>query len=147
GKSMLTPQAQAMMRQMPQTFQADPRLAIIEQMTKSGVLPKAGEQLQFQTDLMKIYNSAQQRGWDRENKREIAELLGKTSDRRNQALILRQVLAGMDAKDRAQIMADAWKYRADKQLAGVTKRVDELKDRYKTGGSQDKSTTAALKAL
>jgi len=148
GKTALAPQAQAMMRQMPQTIQADPRTAIIEQLTKSGVLPKAGEQLTFSANLQKIANNALQHGLDRENKKDLAKMLAETSDRRNAASIVKVLFQIAGAKERTEIMADAWKYRADKQLQGVQDRVDELKKRYAASGSGgDKAVGNAIKAL
>jgi hypothetical protein len=146
GQTALAPQAQAMMRQMPQTIQADPKALIMEQLTKSGVIPKGGEQLTFEADLSKIANNAMQHGLDRENKEKIAKMLGESSDRRNSTSIARVLFQVAGAKERAEILADAWKYRADKTLQGVEDRVKALKEKT-SGAGDDKAAANAIRSL
>lgn len=118
-KTMLSPQANAFIRGLPQQAQADPRLAIMEQLTKSGVLPKGGEILKAQTDLAKIIEHAKTAGLNRENKLDLAKMLVDAKDRQTQAMVWRGMMQAASARDRAEIMAEAMKYRADKMYKGI----------------------------
>jgi hypothetical protein len=148
-KTMLAPQAQALMRQVPQTAQMDPRLAIIEQLTKSGVLPKAGEELTFTKDLMQINQRAAANKLTNDDKMNMAKMMVDAKDRNTQAAVLRTLMTVQGANDRMQIMERMWKYRADKVLEGVNNRVQQLRERFKptAGNIEDKKLGTLIKSL
>lgn len=120
GKSQgLNPVAEKLMQQMPQRIGADPRLQAMMEAVKSGVLPKAGEQLQAQVELTKVLSNAQQKGYDRESKESIAKLLATTRDRGTQASLLRAAMQNIGRTGVAEIVANASRYRADKAYQSV----------------------------
>jgi hypothetical protein len=148
-KTPLTPQAQAFMRAMPQRQGVDPRLAIIEQLTKSGVLPKAGEELTFQKDLMQIAERAQANKLTNDDKMSMAKMMVDAKDRATQASLQRVLMTVQGANDRMEIMERMWRYRADQTLKGVQERVAELKARVskKQDTASDKQLNTLVNSL
>lgn len=133
GQSMLAPQAQAMMRAMPQTYQQDPRFSAMLEATKAGLIPKAGELLTFQKGLMDIQQKINANQLNNETKMKIAQSLSEAMSNRTimqqYGATLRTQMMQFGAQDRAQIMADAWKYRADKSLQGQTERTNVMRQK------------------
>jgi hypothetical protein len=126
----LTPQAQAFMNKMPQRAGIDPRVALMEQLTKSGVLPKTSEELTFTKDLMEVQQRIKNNELTNDTKTKIATMFAETRDRNTQAGLLRTAMTIKGANDRMDTLMKMWQYRADKGLEGVKTRVDELKNRF-----------------
>lgn len=144
----LNPRAALMMQQMPQRMQADPRLQALMAATKAGVLPTANAQLQANTEIGKALMTAQQKGYDRESKENIARLLADSRDKGTQAGILKTVVSTIGRQGAAEIIANASKYRADRMYDSVMNnpRWNAMKDKLKKD-VDDKSLTAFSNAV
>ena len=118
-KTDLTPQAQQFMQGMPQQAQADPRLAIMAQLTKAGVLPQAKDELEFTQKLMEISQKAQDKGLDRESRQELATMLANAKGQQAEAQVMSAAIRAGGMKEAAQIRADALNYRTDKVYKGI----------------------------
>lgn len=149
GQSMLAPQAQAMMRAMPQTLQADPRTLIMEQMTKSGLLPKAGEQLTFESDMMKVQKDVSNNKVTNDTRDTIARLFTGAHDRATQATLIKTAMQIQGAKERMDTLQKMWNDRADKLLQGVKDRTQVMKDKLdmSKGNKDDKLINSQVTAL
>jgi hypothetical protein len=153
GRTQLAPQAQALMRKMPERAGIDPRIMIMEQLTKSGVIPKAGEELTFTKDLLEIQKSIQNNQTTNATKDKLAHLMANTMLQRTNKMaktaLTKTLMTVKGANDRQEIVLKAYQYRADKQLEGVNNRVAELKDRFssKTATASDKKFSEFINSL
>ena len=136
----LSPQANAMMRAMPQNLQADPRYQQYLEGLKAGAFPKAGEILTFGKGVMEVQEKINANQLTNEVKTKMSENLGKAMMDRTMmqqygAMIRTQIMQ-LGAEDRANIMADALKYRADQTLKGQTDRTNVLREKLQ-GSTSD----------
>lgn len=149
-QTMLSPQAQAMMRQVPQTTQVDPATQLRMQLTEKGVLPKAGEELTFTKDLIDIARKMKDKEITLADKDKLAEWLIKSSERKlsvqQSGALIRVMTQVAGAKDRMEILERMWTMKADKTLEGIKDRTKAMRD--KLGDSAgDKQLVIALKGI
>src|SRR6185312_1978077 len=81
GTPAINPMAQRMMATMPQRAQLSPEIQAQMQAVKAGLLPSANAQLVAEASFAKTISEAQQKGFDRESKEHIAQMLGDVRDR------------------------------------------------------------------
>lgn len=145
---VVNPLAQKLMGMMPQRLQIDPRLAAAMEATKAGVLPSAAEQLKAQTEITKIFTAAQEKGFDRESRENIAKTLAESKDRATQGMITRTIMQELGRQGAAGILAQASKYRADKAYDAVMNnpRWQLMRDRLGKD-TEDKSLNAFSNAI
>lgn len=141
-KTALSPQAGAMMRSVPQTLQADPRMAAITELVKNKVLPSGDEELKANVDIVKTIQHAANVGLTNDTKEKIARGIVDARDRATQGLMWRTVVNNLGAGARTDVLAAAVRYRADKMLSGVLDRNKTIK-----AGIDAKGDTKESKAL
>jgi hypothetical protein len=150
GETKLMPQAQAMMRQMPQTLQPDPRYQAYLQSLQTGASPKAGEMLTFAKDMINISERAAAHKMTSEDKLKLGELLAKSMTQRasiqQTSMLIRTMEQIKGAKERMEILTNSYKYRADKSLEGVQDRTKVMIDKLKDN-KDSKDLVTALKGL
>jgi hypothetical protein len=136
----LNPRAAMLTNAMPQRMQTDPRLQALMEATKAGVVPTANAQLQANVEIQKVLSTAQQKGFDRESKENIAKVLSESRDRSTQAGILKTVISAIGRQGAAEVIANASKYRADKMYDSVMNNPKWDMMKKKLGGEvEDKS--------
>lgn len=119
GKPSLSPVAQQLMGQMPQRVGVNPQLEAQASLVKGGVIPSANAQLTADVAVNKVMSDAQQKGYDRQSKEDIAHLLANTKDKAISASIQRANIAQVGRQGAAEIAAQAVRYRADMQYKGI----------------------------
>jgi hypothetical protein len=142
-QTMLTPQAQAMMRQMPQTLQANPQYQAYLEAVKAGAIPSAKDTLEFSKNVMEVQQKLNNNIRTNETKLQISKNLAEAMANRTMmqqyGATLRTQMMQFGAKERAQMISDAWKYRADKTLQAQDSRTSVLRERL-SGAGGDKDT-------
>jgi hypothetical protein len=144
GESKLLPQAQAMMRQMPQTLQTDPRYQAYLESVKAGASPKAGEQLTFAKDLLEIQQRISNNQFTNETRNKMAEMFTGARDRATMGAILRTAMNIQGAKDRMDTLEKMWANRADKMYQGIHEKNQVMKDKITASGDADVKRLNAL---
>jgi len=148
-KTDLTPQAQAFMRAMPQRAGIDPKVELMAQLTKMGMLPKAAEELTFQKDLMQIQQRIQNNELTNETREKIATMFANAKDKETQAKIQGIIYTVQNKMEQAKMMERMWDLRGQRQLEGVHERNQVLKDRLDLtkGNADDKKMATAVTGL
>jgi len=132
-QSMLTPQAQAMMRSMPQTLQPSPQYQQYLEGLKAGAYPKAGEELTFYKGIMDVQEKINNNQVTNATKAQIAQNLVQAMQNRTYmqqyGSILRTQMQQIGANARTEVMAQVMKYRADQALKGVMEHNKVISER------------------
>lgn len=119
GKTAVNPIAQKLMEAMPQRQQINPEIQAQMAMIHGGMISSANANLKASTDFAKTLSTAQQAGFNRDNKIQLAKMLGDVKDKASQMRMKIALQQGVDKKNVAEIAARAVRYRADKMYDSV----------------------------
>ena len=95
--------------------QMSPQYAAYAQAVKDKTIADANEQMRSNADMTKAISEAEQKGYDRESKEAIAQLMAGSKDFATQAGFFRTLLTNTSRENVAEIMSKAIKYRTDTQ--------------------------------
>lgn len=107
GGQGLNPIAQKFQSQMPMTMGMNPALAAQAQLVKAGLLPKAGEQLQAQTEILKAVQTSIDKGFDRQSKEAIADKLATVKDMASLRQYYGTMARVMGQQNAAQVLSES----------------------------------------
>jgi hypothetical protein len=140
-RAQLPPQAQRLMQAMPQTLQPNPMYQQYLEGLKAGAYPKSGEILTFEKGVMDVAQKIQANQFNNETKMKMAENLGQAMLDRTKmqqyGQLLRTQMMQIGAGQRAEVMAEALKYRADQVLKGSTDRTNMYREKLDAEGGAD----------
>src|SRR5215831_4734055 len=148
GKDPLSPQAHQMMDRMPQTMQPNPQFQSYLEGLKAGAYPKAADEMEFTTKVMEVQQKINNNAVTNETKMQMSKNLSEAMLNRvymqQYGATLRTQMMQLGAMDRAVIMADALKYRADQVLKGQADRTSMMRERLTAAGTDSSKRLLTL---
>jgi hypothetical protein len=104
--------ADKFMKTQPTRQQISPQYQALAQLIKDKIIPEANERAKQQTEFVKVLSEAEQKGFDRESKEKIAQIVAGVKDRETEMKYFQAVNQQLGRQGVAEIMARASNYRA-----------------------------------